>query len=94
MKITVYHGTDLKGLKGIIENGFSNDCNCATNCKKYASEYSSPYLISFKYDIKLINNRFISFLQVLYYLLFNKQKLTFIVNNLKIKKYKIKKYGK
>lgn len=92
MKIRVYHGTDLNGLKGIISNGFSDDCNCATNSKKYALSYAKPYLISFKYDIELINNKFISFFQVLYYLLFNKQKLTFIVNNLKLKKYKIIRY--
>lgn len=52
-KITVYHGTDIKNLDGIIQNGFSiNTISCATQDKEFAKGYGNS-MLSFKYPFIL-----------------------------------------
>lgn len=52
-KITVYHGTDVKNVGGIIKNGFDiNTISCATQDKEFAKGYGNS-LLTFKYPFEL-----------------------------------------
>lgn len=88
IKLKVYHGTDKKGAKGIInemcfESGIGT---CATPAKEHAEGYAKNYLLSFKYEYEFKYYRLFSFL---YTYLFNRRMLLVVVNDFKINSVKV-----